>query len=103
MYSGPTMGADPVRTIVEAVNAAIGQVTAIGVACSGGIDSMALADAAIATGRRIVIVTVDHQLQPGSGGVAEGVAAWASARGAVAEIRRVDVEPVASIEAAARD
>ncbi|HEY1551976.1 MAG TPA: tRNA lysidine(34) synthetase TilS [Kofleriaceae bacterium] len=97
------MPADPVATIARAVDAAIGQVTAIGVACSGGIDSMALADAAIATGRHMVVVTVDHQLQPGSADVAEGVAAWARARGAIGEIRRVVVEPQASLEAAARD
>ncbi len=67
---------------------------------------MALADAAIATaiatGRGIVIVTVDHQLRPGSRAVADGVAAWARSRGAVADIRAVDVEPQASLEAAAR-
>lgn len=91
------------RTIATAVDAAIGQADPIGVACSGGIDSMALADAAIATGRRIVIVTVDHQLRPGSGAVAEAVAAWARTRGALADIRVVDVEPRASLEAAARD
>jgi tRNA(Ile)-lysidine synthase len=96
------MGADPVRTIAKCVDAAIGQGTLIGVACSGGVDSMALADAAIATGRHVVIVTVDHQLQPGSAAVAEGVAAWARSRGALADIRVVDVEPQASLEAAAR-
>jgi tRNA(Ile)-lysidine synthase len=97
------MGADPVRTIANCVDAAIGQAAAIGVACSGGVDSMALADAAIATGRRVVVVTVDHQLQSGSAAVADAVAAWARSRGAIAEVRRVVVEPQASIEAAARD
>jgi tRNA(Ile)-lysidine synthase len=100
------MSGDPVVTIASAVDAAIGQVApdrAIGVACSGGVDSMALADAAIATGRRVVVVTVDHGLRPDSGEVAAGVAAWARSRGAVADVRAVDVERRASLEAAARE
>jgi len=88
-----------------AVNAAIGQVGQglYGVACSGGVDSMALADAAIgcAGAPHVVVVTIDHGLQPASAEVADGVAAWARARGATAIVRRVDV-PGGSVEAAAR-
>jgi tRNA(Ile)-lysidine synthase len=104
------MPADPVRTLAAAVDEAIGQALeripagTIGVACSGGADSMALAASAIARAAgRVVVVTVDHQLQPGSADVAAGVAAWAHERGARAEIRTVVVERRASVEAAARD
>lgn len=97
---------DVVRTLRAAVNAAIGQVGpgVYGVACSGGADSMALADAAIACAgaRHVVVVTIDHGLQPASGPLAEAVAAWARAQGATAIVRRVDVARDASIEAAAR-
>ena len=86
---------DVVRTLRAAVNAAIGQVGpgVYGVACSGGADSIALADAAIAVvgAPNVVIVTIDHGLQPASAEVAEGVAAWARAQGATAIVRRVTV------------
>src|SRR3569832_925730 len=86
---------DVVRTLRAAVNAAIGQVGpgVYGVACSGGADSIALADAAIAVvgAPNVVIVTIDHGLQPASAEVAEGVAAWARAQGAPAIVRRVPV------------
>ncbi len=99
-----TAAVDPVRA---AVNAAIGRVGPgpYGVACSGGADSMTLAHASIAAAgaAHVVIISIDHRLQPGSGAVAEGVEAWASAQGAAAVVRGVDVEPRASIEAAARD
>ena len=86
---------DVVRTLRAKVNAAIGQVGpgVYGVACSGGADSIALADAAIAVvgAPNVVIVTIDHGLQPASAEVAEGVAAWARAQGATAIVRRVTV------------
>jgi tRNA(Ile)-lysidine synthase len=95
-----------VDTIRVAVNAMIGQVGPglYGVACSGGVDSMALADAAIAVAgaTNVVIVTIDHGLVPASAEVAEGVAAWARRQGAAAVIRPVVVERRGSIEAAAR-
>jgi tRNA(Ile)-lysidine synthase len=99
------MTGDPVRTLRTVVDAAIGELAGkpIGVACSGGADSMALADAAIANGAQIVVVTVDHQLSPGSSSVAAAVAAWARGRGAVADVRVVDVVRRASLEAAARE
>lgn len=55
------------------------------VACSGGADSLALAAAtafvAPRLGLRYGLVTVDHQLQPGSADRATGVATWASGAG----------------------
>jgi tRNA(Ile)-lysidine synthase len=55
------------------------------VACSGGRDSMVLAEAArFETGRAGLgcgLVTVDHALQAGSGSRAAGVADWARDRG----------------------
>jgi tRNA(Ile)-lysidine synthase len=55
------------------------------VACSGGPDSMALAAAAgfvlPRQGMRVGLVTVDHQLQPGSAARAARLAAWAQETG----------------------
>ncbi len=99
-----TGAVDPVHA---AVNAAIGRVGPglYGVACSGGADSMALAHATIAAAgaTNVVVITIDHQLQPGSGRVAAGVAAWAVEQGAAAVVRAVEVPARASVEAAARD
>ena len=95
---------DPVET---AVARALGQIGpgVVGVACSGGADSMALADATIqrAGAANVVIATIDHGLVPGSAEVAAEVAAWARSRGAAAVVRRVEVQRRASIEAAGRD
>lgn len=95
-------GVDPVTA---AVNEAIGWVRRVGVACSGGADSIALAHATMAAlgAERVVVIHIDHQLSPGSSGVADGVASWARGQGATAVVRRVKVEARASIEAAARD
>jgi len=50
--------------------AVLASATGVLVACSGGADSMALAAAAAfvrrRSGRPVGLVTVDHQLQPGS-------------------------------------
>jgi len=98
---------DVVRTLRSTVNAAIGQVGpgVYGVACSGGVDSMALADAAIAAAgaANVVIVTIDHGLQPASAQTAAGVAAWAKDQGATSIVRRVAVQTGRSLEAAARE
>jgi tRNA(Ile)-lysidine synthase len=103
---GSTSGPDYVRTIRAAVNAAISQVGAglYGVACSGGIDSMALADAviAVAGATHVVIVTIDHALLAHSAQVADGVATWARREGATAIVQRVNVVRGGSLEAAAR-
>jgi tRNA(Ile)-lysidine synthase len=66
------------------------------VACSGGADSLALADAvafvAPRSGVRAGLVTVDHQLQDGSAERAERVAGWARATGfSPVVISRIDV------------
>ncbi|HEY0251800.1 MAG TPA: tRNA lysidine(34) synthetase TilS [Kofleriaceae bacterium] len=108
---GITDKTDVVRIVRDAVNSAIGPVDVptegpiegnIGVACSGGIDSMALADAAIAVlGERVVIVTIDHQLQAASAEVARSVAGWASGQGVEAVVRQVVVGGTS--EAAARE
>jgi tRNA(Ile)-lysidine synthase len=94
-----------VAAIVEAVRAATRDPGRYGVACSGGADSMALADAAIEVlgGDRVVVVAIDHGLSAGSVRIAAEVVAWATGRGAAAEVRRVEVAARASIEAAARD
>jgi tRNA(Ile)-lysidine synthase len=101
-----SLGRHVVGTLRAAVNAAIGQVGPglYGVACSGGVDSMALADAtiAVAGAPHVVIVTIDHGLQPASAEVAAGVAAWASEQGATAIVRRVEVRAGGSLEAGAR-
>ena len=76
-----------------------------GVACSGGADSVALADATIevAGAPHVVVLVIDHGLVDGSARVAGEVAAWARSRGAAAVVRRVEVASRASLEAAARD
>ncbi|GAA3608984.1 tRNA lysidine(34) synthetase TilS [Microlunatus ginsengisoli] len=78
------------------------------VACSGGADSLALADAAVVVGRRrelpVSAVVVDHGLQPGSAAVADRAADLLGGLG-VADIGvvRVDVVDAGSgPEAAAR-
>jgi tRNA(Ile)-lysidine synthase len=97
--------------LVDALHAAVREALAgvgpglYGVACSGGADSMALADATIevAGARHVVVITIDHGLSRGSEEVARAVAAWARSRGAAPVIRRVEVARSASVEAAARD
>jgi len=89
-----------VATAIDAIGPGL-----YGVACSGGADSMALADAAIRTAgaAHVVVLSIDHGLQPTSAAASEGVAAWARGLGAAGVVRRVEVERRASIEAAARD
>ncbi len=78
------------------------------VACSGGPDSLALAAAAFLGPRvdlRVGLVTVDHQLQPGSAERAEAVAEWARKEGfdpVVVQTVSVEGRP-GGPEAAARD
>ncbi|MFT4233980.1 MAG: tRNA lysidine(34) synthetase TilS, partial [Microbacterium sp.] len=78
------------------------------VALSGGADSLALAAAAAYEARarniRVISVTVDHALQPGSDGVAARAAQQAADLG-IADARtvRVDVGETGGPEAAARD
>jgi tRNA(Ile)-lysidine synthase len=79
------------------------------VACSGGPDSLALADAtafvAPRAGLRAGLVSVDHALQPGSAALASSVVAWAAGAGlapALSVAVRVDGRP-GGPEAAARE
>jgi tRNA(Ile)-lysidine synthase len=95
-----------VEAIHDAVRAALARhgPGLYGVACSGGADSIALADAAIeiAGAAHVVVITIDHGLAPDSAAVAERVGAWARGRGAVHVVERVTVARRASVEAAAR-
>jgi len=97
----------PVDLLVAAVNAQIGRVGPglYGVACSGGADSLALADAAIraAGAAHVVVLTIDHGLTASAARASQAVATWARGRGAAAVIRRVEVARRASREAAARE
>jgi len=96
----------PVDLLTAAVNAQIGRVGPglYGVACSGGADSLALADAAIraAGAANIIVLSIDHGLTQAGGEACDAVAAWARGRGAAAVVRRVDVVHRGSLEAAAR-
>lgn len=76
-----------------------------GVACSGGADSLVLADIAIevAGAANVVVLTIDHALAAGSERVAEEVGAWARSRGAAGVTRRIHVARGPSLERAARD
>jgi tRNA(Ile)-lysidine synthase len=100
----PTTVRDPVSTIRREVNRWFGLLGPglYGLACSGGADSLVLADAAIAElgAANVVVITIDHGLQKDA---SEQVVAWARAQGAAAVVRRVQVEKRASLEAAARD
>lgn len=69
---------------------------------SGGPDSLALAAAAAAEGKDVRCVVVDHDLQPGSEGVAETAAGAARGFGLDAEVVRVAVG-AGNLEAAARE
>ena len=78
------------------------------VACSGGADSVALADAVAfegaRAGYRIGAVVVDHGLQQASAEVAEKTGAWLRERGfAQVFVVSVEVGKAGGTEAAARD
>src|SRR5690348_18396903 len=82
---GPGVAVAEVRGAVRACLADLAAGDLVLVACSGGPDSLALAAAtafvAPRLGLRAGLVTVDHQLQPGSGERAEEVAGWARQAG----------------------
>ena len=95
------------RRVRAAVARAIADLPAdarIGVACSGGADSVAVADAAVAvTGAaRVVLVHVDHGLHAGAAEAARAVEALAARLGAGFHLARVTVGAGASLEAQAR-
>ena len=96
----------PVRAALSRLSA--GDVVAV--ACSGGADSLALASAAVFEGhklaQRIVGVTVDHGLQPGSAEQALRVVAQLAAMGVDETVTaRVEVDSASGLgpEAAARE
>lgn len=93
--------------LVAAVDAQIRRVGPglYGVACSGGADSMALADAAIhaAGAAHVVVLAIDHGLTADAAAACKAVATWARGQGAAAVIRRVALPRRSSLEAAARD
>jgi tRNA(Ile)-lysidine synthase len=104
----PTTSRDPVITVRDAVQLWRDRLGPglYGVACSGGIDSMALADAAITElgASNVVVIHVDHGLSAGSGKVAAGVTAWAAERGVASVVRAVEVvQGRSSLETAARE
>ena len=73
------------------------------VACSGGADSLALAAAAVAEGRAVTGVVVDHGLQEGSAAAATAAAAVLHALGVDdVVVRTVAVGAAGGPEAAAR-
>jgi tRNA(Ile)-lysidine synthase len=99
-----------VRRPVREVLARLSGGETVAVACSGGADSLALASAAVFEGRkrelRVVGVTVDHGLQPGSAAQADRVVAQLAAMGVDETLTaRVDVDADAGLgpEAAARE
>jgi len=98
-----TRAVDPIIAAVTAARERVG-VGLHGVACSGGADSITLAHALIASvgAQHVVVITIDHGLTPGSAEVAAAVARWAVGQGAAGIVRRVEVAPRASLEAAAR-
>lgn len=73
------------------------------VGLSGGPDSLALTAAALAAGRRVLAVVVDHRLQPGSAAVAATAAEQARGLGADARVVAVEVGCRGGPEAAARE
>jgi tRNA(Ile)-lysidine synthase len=101
------MPSDPVSMVRAAVKRWHDQLgpCLFGLACSGGADSIALADAAITEcgTSNVIVIHVDHGLREGSAAVAREVTAWARSRGVATVVRNVVVEKRASIEAAARD
>lgn len=78
-----------------------GEPLALGV--SGGADSVAMALLARAAGRDVVIWHIDHGLRPSSAEDAAMVAAFASDLGLGFELRGVDLEAGADLEARARE
>ena len=90
-------------TVTAADHAAM-ECGSVAVACSGGADSLALAEAAVHDGRLAVYgLVVDHGLQPASADVAARAADQLLAMGcAKVQVLTVDVRAGGNLEAAAR-
>ncbi len=105
--SGPPAPVAAVRCAVRRTLAALEPGARVLVACSGGADSLALAEAtafeARPRGVAAGLITVDHGLQPGSAQRAAAVADWARGRGfSPVDVATVCVEGAGGPEAAAR-
>lgn len=105
---GPHPAVADVRRAVREALADVPRDALILAACSGGADSLALAAAlafvAPRLGLRAGLLTVDHQLQPGSAQRARTVAETAAEMGLTpAEVLTVDVGTAGGPEAAARE
>lgn len=105
--AGPPAPAAQVRRAVRRALADLGAGDRVLVACSGGRDSLALlgatAFAAREPGWLVGMVTVDHDLQEGSGERAHRLAGWARSRGLEpVEVLTVVVGRSGGLEAAAR-
>ena len=99
-----------VRVPVRAALSGLAEGDVVAVACSGGADSLALASAAVFEGHkrslRVVGVTVDHGLQPGSVEQADRVVVQLAALGVDETVTaRVSVDAASGLgpEAAARE
>jgi len=99
-----------VRVPVRAALSPLAPGDVVAVACSGGADSLALTSATVFEGRkrglRVVGVTVDHGLQPGSAEQADRVVAQLAALGVDETLTarvRVDTASGVGPEAAARE
>ncbi|MBC2932594.1 tRNA lysidine(34) synthetase TilS [Nocardioides sp. zg-1228] len=99
----------PVRATLARLGP-LGATATVAVACSGGADSLALASATVfearRSGARVVGVTVDHGLQPGSAAQADRVVAQLAAMGVDETLTaRVTVDTASGLgpEAAARE
>jgi len=106
--AGPPPAVAAVRAAVRRSLDDLPEGAAVLVACSGGADSLALADALAFEGRagrfHAGLVSVDHGLQPAAREVSARVIDWAAARGFdPAEIVAVQVGADGGPEAAARD
>jgi tRNA(Ile)-lysidine synthase len=85
----------PVDRLVGLVRDRLPAGETIGIALSGGGDSTALLHLALAAGRRVEAVTVDHRLRAESAAEAAGVAAACASLGVPHEVKVWDHGPVA--------
>lgn len=92
-----------VRAAVRRLLEASGNPAVVGVALSGGADSLALVDAAVHVAAEVHAVVVDHRLQEGSAAVAAAAAEKARTLGVTsAKVVAVEVHGSGGVEASAR-